>query len=49
MNFSTPYLIYILGAYSLTLCGLCAFLWMTLIQWKKSKKLNQGHSHKVRK
>lgn len=41
MTFSTPYLIYILGAYSLSLCGLFFFFCLTVVQWKKSKQLTQ--------
>jgi len=42
MSFSTPYLIYILAAYSLSICALGAFFCTTWIQWKKSKKLRMG-------
>lgn len=38
MNFSTPYLTYILGAYGLSLFGLTLFLCLTFFQWKKSQR-----------
>jgi heme exporter protein CcmD len=35
MNFSTPYLVYILSAYGITFLSLCFFLILTYIQWKR--------------
>jgi len=39
MTLTTPYLIYIVGAYALTVIGFAFFLGMTFFAWKKSKVL----------
>ncbi len=47
MTFSTPYLPYILGAYGVTLFGLCAFFGWTIFQWKKSIRQLNDSSHET--
>jgi len=49
MNFSTPYLVYILSAYGISFGGLFFFLSMTICQWKKSKRLVQAFKGKERR
>lgn len=36
MNFSTPYLVFILAAHGVSFFGMSLFLGVTLFQWKKS-------------
>src|SRR5438094_6631324 len=47
MSLSTPYLVYILGAYGLTLFGLCLFLGLTFYQWKRSVRQLNDASHEA--
>lgn len=39
MTLSTPYLIYIIEAYGVSLVGLILFFYMTFRQWRKVKKV----------
>ncbi|MBA3814067.1 MAG: hypothetical protein H0X26_06220 [Alphaproteobacteria bacterium] len=48
MNFSTPHLMYVLGAYGVSLLGLCLFLGVTLIHWKRSNKLILDRLKKIK-
>lgn len=47
MSFSTPYLVYILGAYGVTFLGLSLFLSFTFVRWKKvSQMLRESQKEK---
>jgi hypothetical protein len=48
MSFLTPYLVYILGAYGLSLSGLCLFSYMTFFQWKRSNQLISDRLKKIK-
>lgn len=48
MNFSTPYLMYILGAYGLSISALILVLCVTFFQWKRSNQLIRRYLHKIK-
>lgn len=37
MNCETPHLVYIVAAYVASLIGLCVFMSVTWVQWKRSR------------
>ena len=37
MNFDTPHLMYIIAAYGVSLVGLCVFMGVTWVQWRRSR------------
>ncbi len=47
MTFSTPYLVYILGAYGLSILGLSVFLSWAFIQWRRSVRELNNVSHET--
>jgi heme exporter protein CcmD len=47
MILSTPYLFYILGAYSVTFLSLTSFLGWIYLQWKRSQRLLKSVSRET--